>query len=86
MILTRNEPKFGRKCVVPPLNHTIHSGPVYVRTLKECTFIVRGPQIFNCIPVYLRNFDGPILLKLGRQQFGLTAGSETGQKFVRALK
>ena len=47
--------RLGRKCVVPPLNH---GGPVYVRTLKECLFIVCGPQIFNCIPADLKNFDG----------------------------
>ena len=57
-ILTRDNPRLGRRCVVPPLNH---SGPVYVRTLKECSFIVRGPQIFNCIPADLRNFDGSLI-------------------------
>ena len=47
----------GRLCVVPPLNNR---SMAYVRTLKERSFLVHGPKLFNSIPQELRNFEGSL--------------------------
>ena len=48
-------PRRGKLCLVPPL---INYAPLFVRRLKEDSFAVRGPRLFNVIPSELRNFTG----------------------------
>ena len=42
----------GRKCVVPQINNKSSAA---VKTMKDQTFQVHGPQLFNSLPGYLRN-------------------------------
>ena len=45
----------GEMCRIPPLNNR---APVYVQTLKESSFCVHGPRLFNELPRELREFRG----------------------------
>ena len=49
--------RLGRYCLLPNLNH---SAPLYVQTLKENSFCVHGPKLFNALEKNLRNFDGSL--------------------------
>ena len=49
---SKAEGRKGRLCHVPKVNIKSSSA---TQTLKEQTFQVNGPQLFNCLPVYLRN-------------------------------
>ena len=42
----------GEMCRIPPLNTT---APVYVQTLKESSFCVHGPRLFNELPREFRS-------------------------------
>ena len=42
----------GRKCEIPPMNKKAKKS---VQSLREQTFQVNGPQLFNSIPAYVRN-------------------------------
>jgi hypothetical protein len=46
------EGRKGRMCQVPKINTKSFSA---TQTLKEQTFKVNGPKLFNCQPVYQRN-------------------------------
>ena len=46
------EDRKGRKCVIHQLNN---NSPAAVQSMKDQTFQVHGPQLFNSLPVYLRN-------------------------------
>ena len=47
----------GRLCNVPSLNR---GAPMFVQTLRENSFSVRGPALFNSIPKDIRDFDGSL--------------------------
>ena len=46
------ENRQGRKCTVPKMNNKSSAA---VKTMKDQTFQVHGPQLFNSLPAYLRN-------------------------------
>ena len=50
----------GRSCVVPPLPH--YTCPTKIKNLRESSFSVRGPKLFNCLPQEVRNISGVSLL------------------------
>ena len=47
----------GRYCVLPNLNR---NAPQYVQTLRENSFCVYGPKLFNVLDKDLRNFSGTL--------------------------
>ena len=49
--------RLGRYCILPSLNRT---APNYVQTLRENSFSVYGPRLFNELPRQIRNFDGSL--------------------------
>ena len=52
-----NNIRRGRLCIVPPLNMRSMAS---VRTLKEQSFAVRGPQLFNVMPPEIRDYVGSL--------------------------
>ena len=44
--------RLGRRCRVPPI---ARSAPTYIRNIRESSFSVAGPKIFNCLPIYIRD-------------------------------
>ena len=57
VVSTNANPRLGRYCLLPPLNK---KAPNYVQTLRENSFSVYGPKLFNELPTELRNFDGSL--------------------------
>ena len=53
----------GRLCLVPSLNHR---APAYVQSLRENSFSVCGPKLFNVMPRHIRDFDGLLTTFKGR--------------------
>lgn len=51
-------PRRGRLCVVPPLKSGVSAS---VRTIKDDSFAVRGPRLFNAVDKSVRDFDGTLL-------------------------
>ena len=49
--------RLGRYCLLPPLNN---KAPNYVQSLREHSFSVHGPRLFNEMTAELRNFDGSL--------------------------
>ena len=49
--------RLGRFCQIPSLNH---SAPRYVQTLRENSFCVHGPRLFNVLEKNLRDFNGSL--------------------------
>ena len=47
----------GRYCKIPSLNNR---SSAHVRTLKECSFSVSGPKLFNIMPRNVRDFNGSL--------------------------
>ena len=41
----------GKLCAIPPVNN---NAPMYVQTIKERSFMVHAPRLFNVIPKDLR--------------------------------
>ena len=56
-IKTRNSPRRGLTCEVPPVNR---AAPQRLQTIKEHSFMVHGPKLFNAIPRGLREFNGTL--------------------------
>ena len=56
-IRSLSSPRLGRYCILPPLNNR---SPKYVQTLRENSFCVHGPRLFNELGAELRNFDGSL--------------------------
>ena len=54
---TNPDSRLGRYCILPPLNNR---APKYVQTLRENSFCVRGPKLFNELTAELRNFQGSL--------------------------
>ena len=52
---TIDNPRLGRMCLLPPLNN---KSPKGVQTLKENSFSVHGPKLFNELTPEIRNFNG----------------------------
>ena len=52
-ITPRHSNRLGRTCAIPPLPPA--STPARLRSLSEAAFPVRGPQLFNALPRYLRD-------------------------------
>lgn len=51
-LVTSRSERRGRTCRVPALNNRALA---YIQTLKEASFAVRGPRLFNCLPGDLRD-------------------------------
>ena len=49
--------RIGRYCVLPPLNNR---APKYIQSLRENSFSVHGPKLFNVMSAELRNFEGSL--------------------------
>ena len=47
----------GRLCVVPPLNT---GATARLKTITDHYFAVRGPRLFNVLPIKLRDFEGSV--------------------------
>ena len=47
----------GRLCVIPPLRA---GAPMRLQTLRDNSFAVKGPRLFNSFTADIRNFDGPL--------------------------
>ena len=53
-IVKKNTLRFGRTCVVPP----VAAGTNRLQRLREGSFCVKGPMLFNSLPSHLRNMTG----------------------------
>ena len=51
-ICSQKNSRRGRLCIVPPINR---SASPKIRTLREGSLSVKGPQLFNCMPDHIRN-------------------------------
>ena len=49
---TSPEARLGRKCTIPSMNTAARQA---VQSLKEQTFQVQGPKLFNSLPAFIRN-------------------------------
>lgn len=47
----------GRICTIPPINNRATGN---VKSMVEASFPVRGPRLFNSLPIELRNFNGSV--------------------------
>ena len=45
----------GRLCIIPPLSR---QRSTRMQTLRESSFAVIGPRLFNCLPCELRSYEG----------------------------
>ena len=52
-----NHIRRGKLCLVPPLNYRSLAS---VKTIKEKSFIVHGPNLFNSLPKEIREFTGTL--------------------------
>ena len=50
--LAPNNERLGRKCQIPGLKK---NGRAAIQTIREHSFQINGPRLFNCIPKKLRN-------------------------------
>ena len=48
----RNNDRLGRMCVVPELKTRAAAS---VKSLRENSFQIHGPKLFNCLPIHIRN-------------------------------
>ena len=54
-IQTRNSDRRGRYCLVPTI---INKCPARIKTLRENSFSIQGPKLFNSLPKSIRNITG----------------------------
>ena len=54
-IESENRNRFGRICTIPGMNRNSSDR---IQTLRENSFHVHGPRLFNCLPAQLRNMTG----------------------------
>ena len=47
----------GRYCIIPKLNKS-HKCSAKINTIRENSFSVQGPKLFNCLPMEIRNISG----------------------------
>ena len=52
-VVAESKPRLGRMCTVPTLN----GGSSKVRTLRENSFQIHGPRLFNSLPIKVRNIS-----------------------------
>ncbi len=50
-IIARISPRRGRLCVIPNLNSHASSA---IKTMKDSSFMVHGPRLFNSLPQTIR--------------------------------
>ena len=50
-----SNPRLGRYCQLPPLNK---KAPMYVQTMRENSFSVYGPRLYNELTPEIRNYNG----------------------------
>ena len=50
-----NNVRRGKLCAIPPVNY---NAPMYIQTIKENSFMIHGPRLFNAIPKDLREYTG----------------------------
>ena len=53
-IIFKENMRTGIKASVPKINNTL---PLKVRSMKEQSFNVEGPKLFNCMPQEIRDFN-----------------------------
>ena len=51
-ITAKENQRLGRRCKVPPVSRT---APRHVQNIREASFSVMGPNIFNCLPRDIRD-------------------------------
>ena len=54
-ITSKNNERLGRICEVPPVKTNSRRT---IQTLRENSFQISGPKLFNCLPKKLRNKKG----------------------------
>ena len=54
-IAAKNHERLGRLCIIPQIK--AHSRKA-IQTLRENSFQVNGPKLFNCLPKHIRNKKG----------------------------
>ena len=53
---TYETPRSEKKCRIPPL--LSNNVPRCVQTIRENSFFILAPHLFNCLPARLRDFEG----------------------------
>ena len=48
-------PRRGRYCTVPAINRRISR---QVQSIRDASFGIRGPRLFNALPAHIRNLSG----------------------------
>ena len=56
-IETKYSERRGRYCNIPKLNKS-HKCSAKMNTIRENSFSVQGPKLFNCLPKEIRNISG----------------------------
>ena len=51
-ILDESKPRLGRMCNVP---HLVKNSSSRIKTLRENSFQIHGPKLFNSLPIHVRN-------------------------------
>ena len=74
-IVGKNTFRFGRTCVVPPIATAAKNR---LQRLRERSFCVKGPMLFNSLPSYLRNMTGVSHIEFKKEldKFLLTIADE----------
>ena len=54
-IKTKESERLGRSCHIPPI---ARSAPSHIKNIRETSFSVMGPRIFNCLPHHIRDLRG----------------------------
>ena len=54
-VVAKHSPRFGRMCVIPTVST---SSKNKLQRLREGSFCVKGPRLFNSLPSHLRNMTG----------------------------
>ena len=54
-VITKDSPRYGRVCLIPSVKSSAKS---QVQRLREGSFGVNGPRLFNSLPSHLRNMTG----------------------------
>ena len=74
-IITRQSIRFGRMCVIP---HVPTSTTNKLQRLREGSFCINAPRLFNVLPSHLRNLSGVSLMDFKKEldKFLLTVADE----------
>ena len=63
-LVAENKDRLGRTCLIPNLNK---NASAKIRTLRENSFQVHGPRLYNCLPAFLRNLTNCSVLEFKTQ-------------------